>query len=73
MTYELKGVESFGFIWESLRNEGFLRSLFVNLRVTVDAIAAEAEKEKIGVNGSFAQVMFVFCIFRMGRTVASLL
>lgn len=50
MTYELKGVESFGFIWGSLRNEsgeeteGFLRSLVVNLRVTVDAIAAEAER-----------------------------
>lgn len=53
MAYELKGVESFGLIWGSLRNEngeekeeGFLRSLVVNLRVTVDAIAAKTERER---------------------------
>lgn len=74
MTYELKGVESFGFIWESLRNEGFLRSLVVNLRVTVDAIATKAERERGDQRRIKPPLMesmadFLICIFQMGRTV----
>lgn len=86
MTYELKGVDSLGLIWGSLKNEseeekeGFLRSLVVNLRVTVDAIAAKTEGKRRStrstrflikpstavVNGCFAHY---FAFSSLGRTV----